>query len=102
MNCPVACKETSFEVSIFEAKNNAETCIADVELIEAGSIKCYLNKSTRQTNTLLQYSFSLFYLHSESYTTIEDKELYQLSQLLADGANAWCVLLISFGNINMH
>ena len=59
MNCPLACKETSFEVSILETKNTAKTCIADVELIEAGYIKCYPNKSSRQATTLLQYSLTL-------------------------------------------
>ena len=59
MNCPLACKETSFEVSILETKSTAKTCIADVELIEAGYIKCYPNKSTRQKTTLLQYSLTL-------------------------------------------
>ena len=84
MNCPLACKETSFEISILETKSTKKTCIADVERIDAGSIKCYPNRSTKQTITLLYSSFSLSYLHSESYTTIEEKELYQLSQLFAD------------------
>ena len=84
MNCPLAYKETSFEISILETKSTKKTCIADVERIDAGSIKCYPNRSTKQTITLLYSSFSLSYLHSESYTTIEEKELYQLSQLFAD------------------
>ena len=84
MNCPLACKETSFEISILETKSTMKTCIAAVERIQAGSLKCDSNRSTRQTTTLLHSSLGLSYLHSESYTTIEEKELYQLSQLLAE------------------
>ena len=74
MNCPLACRDTTFDVSVLETKRFDESCIMNLEcFVKNGKIHCLRKKSTNITNTLLQYSLRLSYLHPESYTIIEEK-----------------------------
>ena len=85
MNCLLACIDTTFDVNVLETKRFEESCIMNLEsFVTNGTIHCLREQSTNITNTLLQYSLRLSYLHPESYTIIEEKGLYNFSELLAD------------------
>ena len=85
MNCLLACRDTTFDVNVLKTKRFEKSCIMNLESFETnGSIHCLRKQSTNITKTLLQYSLRLSYLHPESYTIIEEKGLYNFSEMLVD------------------
>ena len=85
MNCLLACRDTTFNVNVLKTIRFQESCIMNLESFETnGSIHCLRKQSTNITKTLLQYSLRLSYLHPESCAIIEEKGLYNFSEMLAD------------------
>ena len=85
MNCLLACRDTTFDVNVLETKRFDKSCIMNLESFKTnGTIHCWRKQSTNITNTLLQYSLRLSYLHPESYAVTEEKGLYNFRELLAD------------------
>ena len=83
-SCPLACEESSFYFSTtFIGK--MKPCYIDIAKLEKsdGSFPCG-NKDNETKVEFVSYSFLLSYQHPEVYTTIEEKELYPMIQMLAE------------------
>ena len=85
MNCLLACRDTTFDVNVLETKRFEEPCIMNLEFFKTnGSTHCLRKLSTNINKKLLQYSLRLSCLHPESYKIIEEKGLYNFSEIIAD------------------
>ena len=82
-SCPLACESTRFDISSMIDDSDKRYC--NIALGDDNPWpKCIQRNKNKITTSFSQFSLSIQYQHPQIYTTIEEKELYSFSEMLAE------------------
>ena len=81
--CPLVCESTRFDISSMIDDSDKRCC--NINLGDSNTQpKCIQRNKNKRTASFSKFSFSIHYQHPQIYTTIEERELFSFSEMLAE------------------